>query len=117
MTNLPVDAERETVRLLPVPDPTRSVVVFPGDRATVALLTNRPDLADLCTDFDMATALDRRETIEVVPQIVIRLGRKVRAVCALPYNNLNSSALKRDIISMDVRANVRDDVALRPRRP
>ena len=37
VTNLPVEAERATVRLLPVPELTLSVVVLPGHRATVAL--------------------------------------------------------------------------------
>lgn len=52
-TNRPEDAERDTDRLLPVPDPTRSVVVLPGQRATVDLLTNRPVFADLLTDLAM----------------------------------------------------------------
>ena len=45
LTNLPVEAERLTDRLLPVPAPTRSVVVFPGHRTVVAFETNRPVLA------------------------------------------------------------------------
>ena len=59
VTNLPVDADRFTVRLLPVPLPTRSVVVFPGHRAVVALLTNRPVPALRFTDLlAMASSLD-----------------------------------------------------------
>jgi hypothetical protein len=42
VTNWPVDADLFTVRALPVPDPTRSVVVFEGQRAAAALLTKRP---------------------------------------------------------------------------
>lgn len=45
VTNRPVDAERFTDRLFPVPEPTRSVVVLPGHRETVAFETNRPVLA------------------------------------------------------------------------
>lgn len=41
-TKRPVEAERVTVRLLPVPEPTRSVVVFPGHRAAAARETKRP---------------------------------------------------------------------------
>lgn len=42
VTNRPVLALRDTVRVLLVPRPTRSVVVVRGDRAAVAALTNRP---------------------------------------------------------------------------
>lgn len=42
VTNRPVEADRFTDRPLPVPDPTLSVVVFPGHLATVAFATNRP---------------------------------------------------------------------------
>lgn len=42
VTNRPVEADLFTVRLLPLPDPTFSVVVFPGHRATVAFETNLP---------------------------------------------------------------------------
>lgn len=42
VTNRAVDAERCTVVELLVPDPTRSVVVFPGQRSAAALETKRP---------------------------------------------------------------------------
>lgn len=42
VTNRPVEAERRTVRMLLVPDPTRSVVVLLGQRAAAAFETNRP---------------------------------------------------------------------------
>jgi len=42
LTNRPVDALRFTDRALPVPRPTRSVVVRDGQRAAAARLTNRP---------------------------------------------------------------------------
>jgi hypothetical protein len=50
VTNLPDDAERFTERLLPVPEPTRSVVVLPGQRAAAALVTKRPDEAERFTE-------------------------------------------------------------------
>lgn len=40
VTNFPDAALRFTARPLPVPLPTRSVVVLPGQRAAAALLTN-----------------------------------------------------------------------------
>ena len=57
VTNRPVEAERVTARVLPVPEPTRSVVVLPGQRAAVALLTKRPLDADLLTDLAMVTSM------------------------------------------------------------
>lgn len=50
VTNRPLEAERATVRLLPVPEPTLSVVVLAGHRATVALDTNLPLEAERLTD-------------------------------------------------------------------
>lgn len=50
VTNWPLEADRWTVVEFLVPDPTRSVVVFPGHRATVAFETKRPLLADRFTD-------------------------------------------------------------------
>lgn len=46
VTNRAVDAERCTVVELLVPDPTRSVVVFPGQRSAAALEIKRPVDAD-----------------------------------------------------------------------
>jgi hypothetical protein len=45
VTNRPELALRATARPLLVPEPTRSVVVLPGHRTTVARETNRPVLA------------------------------------------------------------------------
>lgn len=44
-TKRPVAAERVTVRLLLVPDPTRSVVVLLGQRAAADFGTKRPEAA------------------------------------------------------------------------
>ena len=56
VTNRPVDAERLTLRLFPVPAPTRSVVVVRGDRAAVALVTKRPVRALRLTDRAMVSS-------------------------------------------------------------
>ena len=49
-TKRPEAAERLTVVELLVPAPTRSVVVLPGHRATVAFETKRPDFDERETD-------------------------------------------------------------------
>lgn len=56
VTNRPVDAERLTLRLFPVPAPTRSVVVVRGDLAAVALVTKRPVRALRLTDRAMVSS-------------------------------------------------------------
>lgn len=58
VTKRPVDADRLTVRLLLVPLPTRSVVVFAGHLATVALLTKRPLPALRLTVLAMRSSSD-----------------------------------------------------------
>lgn len=56
VTNLPVEAERFTLRPFPVPLPTRSVVVVRGDRAAVAFVTKRPVPALRLTDRAMVSS-------------------------------------------------------------
>lgn len=58
VTNLPVEADRFTLRPFPVPLPTRSVVVVRGDRAAVAFVTKRPVLALRLTDRAMVSSLE-----------------------------------------------------------
>lgn len=57
VTKRPVVAERLTGRELLVPAPTRSVVVFLGDRAAVALETKRPVRELRLTDLDLDIAV------------------------------------------------------------
>ena len=56
VTNRPVAADRFTLRLFPVPEPTRSVVVVRGDRAAVAFVTKRPVRALRLTDRAMVSS-------------------------------------------------------------
>ena len=56
VTNCPLEADRCTVVLLLVPDPTRSVVVLLGHLAAAALLTKRPDEAERLTERPMLGA-------------------------------------------------------------
>lgn len=56
VTNLPVAAERFTLRPFPVPLPTLSVVVVRGDRAAAAFVTNRPVRALRLTDRAMVSS-------------------------------------------------------------
>ncbi|GLB69503.1 hypothetical protein AHIS1636_39480 [Arthrobacter mangrovi] len=51
-----MEAERCTLRLFVVPEPTRSVVVVRGDLAAVALLTKRPVRALRLTDLAMVSS-------------------------------------------------------------
>lgn len=57
VTKRPEDADRFTARLLLVPLPARSVVVFPGHRAAVEFETKRPDLAERLIDPILGTSL------------------------------------------------------------
>lgn len=54
--NRPVEAERFTLLLLLVPEPTRSVVVVRGDRFAVDLVTKRPVRALRLTDRAMVSS-------------------------------------------------------------
>lgn len=67
VTNRPVDAERLTLRLFPVPVPTRSVVVVRGDLAAVALVTKRPVRALRLTDRAMVSSSEHSSEGEGAP--------------------------------------------------
>ena len=61
VTNLPVLALRVTVLALPVPRPTRSVVVVLGDAFACLVVTNRPVRALRLTDRAMRSPTSQRD--------------------------------------------------------